>query len=1809
MRRPLLNLPKFIVDSLDIEEVPVKRKPVIDTKKEVVNNPKPAKNIAKPKNKPKPSVVVVGSNKKNSKKSGNGQNSRRPSSKVEQRVRDRLQTEDRVRIIVNLNDKDMQEFVLNQLDSFEKAVDMKNGFAGYVDIEDLQLLEASGLVDSIVEDRPLKIANAESFPLINVDKANNSLYNGYADLTGEDQTVCIIDTGVDYNHDDLGNCVDVSDCPKVPAGYDYYNNDGDYDDDNGHGTAIAGIIAGNGSGYQGIAPEAKIVALKVTDSAGDTWSSHLENAVRWCIDNRTKFNITIISIGLATTTTEDDPSYCEGSYGGAVGDAYDANLIVIAPTGNDEHIDGVSEPACNPKAISVSAVGDGSNGYTADVIPTFPLAGEGPNRYPGITDLMAPGISIDTLWKGPTDYAYGGDGTSFASAHAVGSAMLLREYFQERYNYTLNPAQIRNILTLTGKPIWDVNTSAYYPRIDLLRAIHYEFWAPKITLENDQVVNFEPGNADITLEFNVVDNEHEVINCSLYVNGVVNKTYEPIVEGDTYSQSLYNLPTGHHDWKVECYDNSTIPNKGTSWTYDIYVEPHVYRSNAGMQLIGLDKIFNYDKKIINTTWPSLSHAYLEGKGDYDLTGRGQTVCVIDSGINDYFHQEFNEGKQLAEADFYENDGEAQDRWNHGSRVAGIMFAKGVNMQGIAHNANFVNIRLGNSSGGEWTNDLVNGLDFCYNNRDKYNITTVYFGFGTGLAHGSETSCTTSSSTGQRIEWLTQANISVVIGSGISDPGNYTRVNYPSCVKNAITVGAVPSGGGSKPADTWNVTAGGYQSNRRYDILDILAPGGSGATATTNRTNYIGSTRIGTHIATAYVAGSIVLFNEYWDERNWNYSPSGLVNGNIPNTIAYIFLNPGQFYPRLDMYKAINYEEWVPEINLETPANAATENESIITFEYNVADTQHNIKNCSLYINGSLDQTDISVTENVTQSFTKFLTAGTYDWEVKCYDNSSVPNLGVSGTRTLTVENNFIPEFQEGMTYTSWINNDYLQTKSDTSLGLVNETGANYVSLLVTWYQDTTSSTNIFRNTTKTPSDAALIDAINKIHSLGMKVTLKPHVDVNNGSWRGDISFSTEPEWNEWFANYTAFINYYADLAEANGVEQFIVGTELKSTTSRQTDWENVISSVRSKFSGSLTYAANHDNYNSILWWDKLDYAGIDAYFALTAKEDPTLAELKTAWITHRDSLNTFYTTWNKPILFTEIGYQNINGTNIHPWWSTGAVDEQEQADCYRAAFETVWNESWFYGMYWWDWYWDYDDNHDNFGLYNKPAELVVKEYYGGTICAEDWQSNLGTCQTDDTQLKTYTDNNICGTTNDLPGDNGTYVACNYCSYSVINSTWSLWQDVGTCLINDTQEQNRSMTEYDEDYSICYAVTTLPTDLWNSGNNNTYWDYQSIACDFCTPSMINTSWSVWINVSACYANNTVDQMRNLTQYDNNYCGEVSNTTYFEYQYIACDACTPSMVNTSWSSWYDVTVCQANDTIQQERNLTEFDNNYCGEVSNTTYFEYQYIACDFCTPDWQPTNTSCQPDDNLTQYYTDVNTCYATTGLADDLLGKPANQTFSCNYANDAPNITGVPNQNVDEDTMPSSNWIDLWNYTTDVDNTSVELSFIVSLETNNALINCSIISDRYVDCAMPSPNASGFSDITVEVSDGQSTDSDIFRVIVNSIDDLAVWNPLSNQDIDEDSPDGTLVYPDLLNQCSDVDNTTNMQITSIHSHYDLVFNALDLIINNLETDWFGTETVDLDCNGVSNSFGLTVNDTLDITCRQVCYSRGCYEVCE
>jgi hypothetical protein len=286
----------------------------------------------------------------------------------------------------------------------------------------------------------------------------------------------------------------------------------------------------------------------------------------------------------------------------------------------------------------------------------------------------------------------------------------------------------------------------------------------------------------------------------------------------------------------------------------------------------------------------------------------------------------------------------------------------------------------------------------------------------------------------------------------------------------------------------------------------------------------------------------------------------------------------------------------------------------------------------------------------------------------------------------------LDEFHKGIVYTSWSRTELGSRVSDRTLEYLDKLGVRHIGIMIVWVQDSIEEDVISPDEKDTPEDKALAHAINKAHSLGMKVMLKPHVDVKTGEWRGDIIAS-----DAWFASYKDFLMHYARLAAEYNVELFCIGTELVNTTllpSCQSQWEGIIKETREIFPGALTYCANWDEYETVGFWDKLDFIGIDAYFPLTAKKNPTKQELIAAWQGNAGEIDSWLKQkqLNKPVIFTEIGYCSADGTNIQPWSvfsnniSEGFVDQQEQADSLEAMLVACSAYNWFKGFYWWNYF-------------------------------------------------------------------------------------------------------------------------------------------------------------------------------------------------------------------------------------------------------------------------------------------------------------------------------------------------------------------------------------------------------------------------------------------------------------------------------------------------------------------------------------------
>jgi hypothetical protein len=296
---------------------------------------------------------------------------------------------------------------------------------------------------------------------------------------------------------------------------------------------------------------------------------------------------------------------------------------------------------------------------------------------------------------------------------------------------------------------------------------------------------------------------------------------------------------------------------------------------------------------------------------------------------------------------------------------------------------------------------------------------------------------------------------------------------------------------------------------------------------------------------------------------------------------------------------------------------------------------------------------------------------------------------------------------DGIVYTSWWFDEYGNYEdppvatgaATTSTNQLVQTSANYASVLVTQYVQTGTSTTIAPDSTKTPLDDQVAFAIQGFHNQGMKVFLKPHVDSLDGTWRGQFEPTSTAAW---FASFQTFIVHYATLAQANNVEGLVIGTEYKtlSVAANETYWANIIAAVRAVYSGQIAYAANAsgpaDEFSTVSFWPLVDIIGVDGYVGLTTQSDPTVAQLVSAWTDSPENggynavaaFENLSTTYNKPVIFTELGYESTPGTNIEPWNSSlsDGYDPTEQADCYEAFFEVFSQQtSWMKGVFWWNW--------------------------------------------------------------------------------------------------------------------------------------------------------------------------------------------------------------------------------------------------------------------------------------------------------------------------------------------------------------------------------------------------------------------------------------------------------------------------------------------------------------------------------------------
>jgi serine protease AprX len=290
------------------------------------------------------------------------------------------------------------------------------------------------------------VASAVYPTVVGADKAWRSGW------TGKGIGVAIIDTGVNGVGDLAGRVVHSED----------FSGEGDGVDRFGHGTFIAGLIAGSGAasvgGVKGVAPDADIISLKIAGRDGSADITHVMAALQWAVSFKDVYNIRVVNLSLGTDSTQD---YRIDPLNMAVERAWQAGIAVVVSASNKGPGAGtIAKPADDPYVITVGAVHDATTPGTGDdTVPDF--SGSGPTAANGLVkpDLAAPGGSvvstrvpgsfIDTNFPGGRVGAsyFKGSGTSFAAGIASGSAALVLSR-----NPSLTPDQVKARLVGTTRP-------------------------------------------------------------------------------------------------------------------------------------------------------------------------------------------------------------------------------------------------------------------------------------------------------------------------------------------------------------------------------------------------------------------------------------------------------------------------------------------------------------------------------------------------------------------------------------------------------------------------------------------------------------------------------------------------------------------------------------------------------------------------------------------------------------------------------------------------------------------------------------------------------------------------------------------------------------------------------------------------------------------------------------------------------------------------------------------------------------------------------------------------------------------------------------------------------------------------------------------------------------------------------------------------------------------------------------------------------------------------------------------------------------
>lgn len=381
---------------------------------------------------------------------------------VSPHVDDALARDDRVRVVIAAGER---EAVISSIGRDVDRWGDSPGFAVELTAEEIDRLARDPRVLAIDLDSPGGGSLLESLPIV---RANVTRALGF---DGRGVTVAVVDTGIDLANADFAGRIVAEQCycsGCCPNGSSEQSGAGSAADDHGHGTHVAGIIAGGGaSAPMGIAPAARIVAVKVMDR-NNRFSSFTQiyRGLLWIRD--TQPDVRVINASLGTDSLFPgtcDTSALAISIGPVISDLRSRGTLMTVSAGNQSNLTSAGFPACFSDSVTVGA--------TYDTRVQFANCYAGAAEVDDVTcfsnsstavDLVAPGAFIRSVRRGGGAVEF--SGTSMAAPHVAGAIALMLQA-----NPNVAAARFEQILRDTARPIPDRRTGKTVVRLDVAAAV------------------------------------------------------------------------------------------------------------------------------------------------------------------------------------------------------------------------------------------------------------------------------------------------------------------------------------------------------------------------------------------------------------------------------------------------------------------------------------------------------------------------------------------------------------------------------------------------------------------------------------------------------------------------------------------------------------------------------------------------------------------------------------------------------------------------------------------------------------------------------------------------------------------------------------------------------------------------------------------------------------------------------------------------------------------------------------------------------------------------------------------------------------------------------------------------------------------------------------------------------------------------------------------------------------------------------------------------------------------------------------------